>query len=229
MFRTLGSKVQAFARDRTGVVAIEFAMLSWLFFGIVLIIFNTLIVSYFRSSLDRAVQNLAFDLRSGGEFNLVEAKQTATVRNKTKITVDVAVLRDRLSTFFPAGMDANKVMIEVFTRSNCATDGKCWDDAYSDPVKAFRKTPTFNEDPTLSFLGATGSSSGSRAVQFGAAGDSQYLVVYYPMPALSIMFAMKDEVIEPPTKLVGPSDPPKRVFGLVSTAMWINDPSVGVF
>ena len=228
MFRRLGIKVQAFARDRTGVVAIEFAMLSWLFFGIVLMIFNTLIVSYFRSSLDGAVQNLASDLRSGA-FNLADAKQTAVLGGVTVSTVDVAILRRRLQTYFPTGMDANKVMIEVFTRSNCTTNGNCWDDAYSNPVKAFRRTPNFNENPTLSFLGATGSSSGSPAVQFGAAGDSQYLVVYYPMPALSMMFAKKDEVIEPPTVLAGPSDPPKRVFGLVSTAMWINDPSVGVF
>ena len=53
------------------------------------------------------------------------------------------------------------------------------------------------------------------------------LVAYYPLSPISTMFANnKDAAILPPTELAGSE---RRVFGLVSTAMWINDPSVGVF
>ena len=224
MLRKLGANLHAFASDRTGVAAIEFALLAWPFFGIVLMIINTLMVSYFRSSLDGAVQNLATDLRSGGTFILGDAR---LVDLRTgNVTVDVAALRTKLRTRFPPGMDASKVMIEVFRRTDCTTNVACWDDAYSNLAKAQRKTPTFNANSAQSSLNITGSSAGSQAVEFGAAFDSQYMVVYYPMPALSVMFARKDAVILPPTTVTGSS---KRVFGLVSTAMWINDPSVGVF
>ena len=223
MLRKFGAMIQAFVRDSNGVAAIEFGFLAWPFFGVVLMIFNTMIVSYFRSSLDGAVQNLASDLRSGSDLVFREAR--IDLRNGVA-KVDVAVLKNRLKSSFPAGMDANKVVIEIFTRTDCRTNIACWDDAYGDVAKALRKTPTFNVDSTRSSLGITGSSSGRQAVEYGREGDSQYLVVYYPMPPFSMMFATKDAVILPPTDVVGSS---QRVFGLVSTAMWINDPSVSVF
>ena len=233
MLRMFGAKLRAFGTDRTGVVAIEFSILAWPFFGVVFMIFNTMLVHYFRTSLDGAVQNLAMDLRSGGKFILMDAQARgangAVLRDSAgNATVDVSILRSRLKDYLPAGMSADEVLIEVFTRRNCRQDATCWDDAYRDLPKAMRKTPTFDINPAKSFVGANGSSATGRAIQFGAAGDSQYLVVYYPMSPISAMFARKDEVILPPTKLAG-SDPERRVFGLVSTAMWINDPSVGVF
>ena len=237
MLRIIGAKLRAFGSDRTGVASIEFSILAWPFFGVVFMIFNTMLVHYFRTSLDGAVQKLAMDLRSGGNFILRDARTTVTGADGTTVAVvDVAVLRNRLKDYFPAGMKTNEVLIEVFTRKTCKQDFKCWDDAYKplELEKAQRKSPTFNVDQTKSYLGIagstgpTGSSAAARAVQLGAAGDSQYLVVYYPMSPISTMFAnSKDEAILPPTKLEG-SDT-RRVFGLVSTAMWINDPSVGVF
>jgi len=235
MLRIIGAKLRAFGSDRTGVASIEFSILAWPFFGVVFMIFNTMLVHYFRTSLDGAVQKLAMDLRSGANFILRDARTTVTgADGKTVAVVDVAVLRNRLKDYFPAGMKADEVLIEVFTRKTCKGDFTCWDDAYKVLDKAQRKSPTFNVDQTKSYLAIagsiapTGSSAASRAVQLGAAGDSQYLVVYYPMSPISTMFAnSKDEAILPPTKLEG-SDT-RRVFGLVSTAMWINDPSVGVF
>jgi hypothetical protein len=235
MLQTIGAKLRAFGCDRTGVAALEFSIVAWPFFGVVFMIFNTMLVHYFRTSLDGAVQNLAMDLRSGGNFILRQARATTTDRlGNTVAYVDVAVLRNRLRDYFPPGMDANEVLIEVFTRNTCKTNYACWDDAYEVVAKAQRKSPKFNVVSSNSYLGATGSTGpsggnpASRAVQLGAAGDSQYLVVYYPMSPISTMFASRDSVILPPTSLVD-SAPERRVFGLVSTAMWINDPSVGVF
>ena len=230
MLRMIGAKLRAFGSDRTGVAAIEFSVLAWPFFGVVFMIFNTMLVHYFRTSLDGAVQNLAMDLRSGGNFILRDARTSTTDRTGTTVYfVDVAILRQRLKDYFPAGMDANEVLIEVFTRKTCRTDFTCWDDAYVNLPKAQRRSPTFNVDQAKSFLSIAGSAETKRAVQLGAAGDSQYLVVYYPLSPISTMFAggkNKDAAILPPTKLEGSE---RRVFGLVSTAMWINDPSVGVF
>ena len=235
MLQTIGAKLRAFGCDRSGVAALEFSIVAWPFFGVVFMIFNTMMVHYFRTSLDGAVQNLAMDLRSGGNFILREARATTTDRlGNTVAYVDVAVLRNRLRGYFPAGMDANEVLIEVFTRNTCKTNYACWDDAYEVVAKAQRKSPKFNVVSSNSYLGATGSTGpsggnpASRAVQLGAAGDSQYLVAYYPMSPISTMFTSKDAVILPPTLLEG-SSTERRVFGLVSTAMWINDPSVGVF
>ena len=204
------------------MASIEYAVVAWPFFGVILMIVNTFMVHYFRTSLDSAVQNLAADLRSGGSIILKDF----SVTQSGVVKVSAAAVKARLQTNLPAGMDASKIVIEVFTRTNCKTNGDCWSDAYADMPKGLRKTPTFNSNSAQSNLGISGSSAGSQAVQFGNAGDSQYLVVYYPMPAFSMMFAKKDGAILPPTSVTGSTT---KVFGLVSTAMWINDPSVGVF
>jgi len=228
MLRMIGAKLRAFGSDRTGVAALEFSIIAWPFFGVVFMIFNTMLVHYFRTSLDGAVQNLAADLRSGGDFILRDARTTIVVGGSNVDVVNPDVLRNRLKTYFPTGMNADEVLIEVFRRTTCRGNYNCWDDAYGDLPKALRKSPKFNVSSSSSYLAAMGSSAGSRAVQLGLAGDSKYLVVYYPMSPISAMFARKDDVILAPTELQN-SSPQRRVFGLVSTAMWINDPSVGVF
>jgi Flp pilus assembly pilin Flp len=216
--------VRAFASDQAGVAAIEFSFLAWPFFGVVLMILNSFVVQYFRNSLDGAVSNLASDLRSGS-FILKDATMVASSVRGGGVVVSVSALRARLQTYLPVGMDVNKVLIESFARTNCSTNGGCWDDAYSDLTHGVRKSPTFNVNSTLSNLQISGSSSGSPAVQFGVAGASQYLVVYYPMSPFSTIFTGNGMIVQPPTAVVGG----KRVYGLVSAAMWINDPSVGVF
>ena len=222
MFQRIGVRIRAFFRDRSGVASIEFAIVAWPFFGVVLMIVNTFMVHYFRTSLDSAVQNLAADLRSGGSIIL---KDFAVTKSGV-VLISADAVKARLQANLPAGMDASKIVIEVFTRANCRTNGDCWIEAYADMAKGLRKIPTFDANAARSNLGISGSSAGSQAVEFGKAGDSQYLVVYYPMPAFSMMFAKKDAVILPPTSVTGSST---TVFGLVSTAMWINDPSVGIF
>jgi Flp pilus assembly protein TadG len=213
--------VRAFASDQTGVAAIEFSFLAWPFFGVVLMILNSFVFQYFRNSLDGAVSNLASDIRSGS-FILKDASVTSPSGG---VTISVSALRARLQNYLPVGMDANDVLIETFARTNCSTNGGCWDDAYSNLTRGVRKSPTFNVNSTLSNLQISGSSSGAPALQFGAAGASQYLVVYFPMSPFSTIFTGSGMIVQPPTAVVGG----KRVYGLVSAAMWINDPSVGVF
>ena len=49
MLRKIGAKLRAFGGDRTGVASIEFAVVAWPFFGLVFMIFNTMLVHYFRT------------------------------------------------------------------------------------------------------------------------------------------------------------------------------------
>ena len=216
--------VRAFASDQTGVAAIEFSFLAWPFFGVVLMILNSFVFQYFRNSLDGAVSNLASDIRSGS-FILKDVTVAASALRGGGVSISVSALRTRLQSYLPVGMDANNVLIESFARTNCSTNGGCWDDAYSNLTNGVRKSPTFNVNSTLSNLQISGSSSGAPALQFGAAGASQYLVIYYPMSPFSTIFTGSGMIVQPPTAVVGG----KRVYGLVSAAMWINDPSVGVF
>ena len=216
--------VRAFASDQTGVAAIEFSFLAWPFFGVVLMILNSFVFQYFRNSLDGAVSNLASDIRSGS-FILKDVTVSASALRGGGVSISVSALRARLQSYLPVGMDANYVLIESFARTNCSTNGGCWDDAYSNLTNGVRKSPTFNVNSTLSNLQISGSSSGAPALQFGAAGASQYLIVYYPMSPFSTIFTGSGMIVQPPTAVVGG----KRVYGLVSAAMWINDPSVGVF
>ncbi len=222
MMHKFAASVRAFASDQAGVAAIEFSFLAWPFFGVVLMILNSFVVQYFRNSLDGAVGNLASDIRSGSAFILKDASVTSRTG---AVTISVSALRARLQNYLPVGMDANSVLIEAFSRTNCSTNGGCWDDAYSNLANGVRKSPTFNVDPRLSNLQIVGSSSGSPAIQFGGAGASQYLVVYYPMSPFSTIFTANGMIVQPPTAVIGGN----KVYGLVSTAMWINDPSVGVF
>jgi len=121
-------------------------------------------------------------------------------------------LRTELSSYLcpspPAliGFDCTKLQVQLFENANCSYGAtvSCWDDKFADFAKAVRKPPSFKAVPYY---------------VVGLAGYSQYLTVYYPFPKMSSLWSTV------PTAIVNG----KEVHGLLSTAMWINDPSVGVF
>jgi hypothetical protein len=99
--------------------------------------------------------------------------------------------------------------VELFRATNCTTDGACWDSQYTNSNKAVRKIPTFN-------IATPSIGGGARTFDIAAAGQSQYLAVYYPIPSIS------NYVKGAPTSYVDGS----KGFGIVTTAMWVVDPSV---
>ena len=200
MFRTVGVRIRAFAGDSTGVAAIEFAVLAIPFITVVCLVLQTLLLHYYTNCLDGAVRNFVSEVRSG-QFVL-----------KTSAGVDILVvdIRTRLAANLPVGMSPSKMEIELFKASNCTTNGACWDSKYSDVNKAVRKVPAFSAT-----VGAT-SIAGAQLFQIASAGQSQYLAVYYPIPSITQFLT------NAPTAVTGG----KNAYGIVSTAMWVADPSV---
>lgn len=200
MLRKVGVRIRAFASDSTGVAAIEFAVVGPVFFTLVCGVLQTLVLHYYTNCLDGAVRNFVAEIRSG-QFVLKSASGA---------NIPVSDIRAKLALHLPAGMSADKMGVELFLAPNCTTNGACWDSQYADPNKAVRKVPTFNIT-TPSMGGGT-----TRTFEIAAAGQSQYLAVYYPIPSLNSF------VRGAPTAYVDGS----KGFGIVTTAMWVVDPSV---
>jgi len=200
MFRKVGFKLRAFASDRAGVAAIEFSVLAIPFITGICMVLQTLVVHYYTNCLDGAVRNFVAEVRSG-QFVL----KTQAGAN---ITVDD--IRSRLALNLPVGMSASLLEIELFAASTCVTNGACWASMYSDPNKAIRKVPSF------SATARNTSMSGAQSFKIGGAGQSQYLAAYYPIPSITSFLNGA------PTAVVGGS----KAYGIITTAMWINDPSV---
>jgi hypothetical protein len=136
-------------------------------------------------------------LQSGGGIFL-------SIPALTNITA--AQIRDRIGPLLVGGMDASKLQVKLRNNTGCGAAPRCWQSEYSNYANGVRRTPAFY-------------SSANPEFNMGVAGDSQYLTVYYPLPAFSSIWSSA------PTATVNG----ERVFGILSTAMWINDPSVSVF
>jgi Flp pilus assembly protein TadG len=195
MVRSDQSALRKFPSDQGGSPAVEFAIVAPFFIGIIVAIFESLLAQYHISSLDWAVQKFAADMRSGA----VMASDGAT-------NITAAQIRDRIGPLLPGGMDASKLQIKLVNNTRCGAAIKCWQSQYSNYGNGVRQAPAFDSSSSLEF-------------NLGIAGDSQYLTVYYPLPAMSSLWAGA------PTATVNG----EKVFGILSTAMWINDPSVNIF
>jgi len=115
-------------------------------------------------------------------------------------------VKDSLALLLPSSFTPAKLQVKLVTR-NCSSGGvACWRPDYANYTRAIRPAPTFDSSASLPF-------------NIGAAGASQYLTVYYPAPSLSSLWSNAAPAI-----VNG-----ERVFGILSAAMWTNDPSVGVF
>ena len=115
-------------------------------------------------------------------------------------------VRRKIGARLPASFDPNKLQIKVVSKSNCSATVRCWAGEYSSIANGVRKPPAFDSRASLPF-------------DIGDAGHSAYMTVYYPLPAMSSLWNSA------PTAFVNG----EKVYGIMSTAMWINDPSVGVF
>ena len=104
------------------------------------------------------------------------------------------------------GFNCANLQAQLFRNTACKSAGatSCWNSQYANFQRAVRNAPVFSSTPTFTI---------------GAGGDSQYLTVYYPFPRINRLWNTT------PTATVNGVE----VYGLLSTAMWINDPSVGVY
>ena len=175
----------------------EFAFIATPFIAMIVAIIESVMTQYYSSALDHAVQKLASDLRSGAAMLGVDSSTTTAMTAQG--------VKDKLAPFLPTNFDPNKLQVKLVSR-NCNTTTQCWRSEYSVYAPAVRQPPAFDPNPSLPF-------------SIGAAGDSQYLTVYYPAPSLSAIWSTAATA-----RVNG-----ENVFGILSTAMWTNDPSVGVF
>ena len=188
-----------FFSDDRGVVAVEFTFVILPFVALSVAIIEIFIEQAFVTYLDNAVQKFAADLRSG----------VVILRNVNSKTAVEKLLSDRLCpqlTVLP-GFSCKKLQVQLFKQANCANAGtvSCWDSQYTNFTNAVRKPAAFLTSG-LTF-------------QVGSSGDSQYLTVYYPFPKMSAIWNNA-----PTTTVNG-----EQVYGLLSTAMWVNDPSIAIF
>jgi Flp pilus assembly protein TadG len=187
--------LRKFPSDQGGSPTVEFAIVAPFFIGIVYAIFESLMAQFYMTALDRAVQKFALDMRSG-----------AVMASDGSTNITAAQIRDRIGPLLVGGMDASKLQVMLRNNTGCGAAIRCWEGQYSNYANGVRNAPAFDAAANPEF-------------NMGVAGDSQYLTVYYPLPAFSSIWSSA------PTATVNG----ERVFGILSTAMWINDPSVSVF
>lgn len=187
--------IRDFASKEAGVTAIEFAVLGPIFLGVVLAIFQGMLAQYWITSLDRAVQKFAEELRGGSDILIDNAASSVMLK---------------LCPNLAAGMDCGSLQVTLEVQNSCATDGQCWNSKYSDFSKGVRNPPTFSRSGSFNIVST---------FNVGVNGESQYLAVFYPLPAMSTLWNRR-----PTVRVNG-----VPAWGILSTAMWINDPSVGVF
>ena len=201
MLRRLIARLRGFSND-DGVAAVEFSLIALPFVALVAAIFQSFLAQVYISYLDRAVQRFAAELRSG-----ISITKDVNTRDLMQVAI-----KDRLCPQIPPlmGLDCTKMQVHLFKGANCSqvSVASCWADMYSDPDRAVRKPVTYVAQPLLTTF------------EYGAAGDSQYLVVFYPLPMFSPIWDTAPGML---------LDDGTKVRGLLSTATWINDPSVGVF
>lgn len=151
--------VRNFSCEKTGAVAVEFALVSALYFiPLVVMIFQTFFAYHQANRLDRATQKLASDLRTG---KIMLGGQSFTS------------LRDALCPIVDPVLTCSSIQVRLYAETSCDTNGGCWGPYYQDYAKAVRQVERFNARfPST----------------FGMAGDRQLLAVYYPLPMLSALW-----------------------------------------
>ena len=190
--------IHELSRDHSGVATLEFALIAVPFLGLLVAIIESLVTQYHVTALDHAVQKYASELRSGAEIIGINSSLTRAQQ--------VYDIQTKLAARLPSSFDPNKLQIRLVSYSTCSAAVGCWASEYSNYPAAVRHPPMFITSDTIPF-------------NVGNAGDSAYLTVYYPLPAMSAIWSSA------PTVMVNG----EKAFGILSTAMWINDPSVGVF
>ena len=129
------------------------------------------------------------------------------LRSGKKILKDLTAesARSALCPMVTPMVSCSSIQVRLYDSPTCKTDGTCWRSYYADFAQATRRKELPSGD----------------SFTIGAAGSSQYLVVYYPSPIMSKLWDTRS--------VDGVDGAGKPMHGIYSTAMWINDPSVGVF
>ena len=210
MFPFFRKKTASFVRDDRGVIAVEFSFVALPFLAMVVAIIQTFLEQMFVTQLDRGVQRFAAELRRG-EIILKDVQTASDLTGAVSKRVCP-------STKILIGFDCSKLQVQLFQALNCSTSGaaSCWAGQHIDFAKAVRKPPVFTSPANLI---SGGPALGGPSADFGGAGASQLLTVYYPFPKMSSIWNNQ------PTAVVKGVE----VHGILSVATWINDPSVGVF
>ena len=185
------ARLRAFKCEQ-GLATLEFALVAPPFMALVVAIIQSIASQMYVASFDGSVQKFAEELRSGSSL--------------LKDFSSESLIKAKLCPQLPPGFVCANVQVQLFVRTDCRTTS-CWQNKYSDYAHGVRMPPTYVSSPA------------TPTFTLGAAGDSQYLTVFYPLPMMSPIWDNASTVI-----FNG-----QPMHGLLSTAMWINDPSVGVF
>jgi hypothetical protein len=182
--------VRSFSCEKSGAIALEFALVCCLYFiPLVAIIFQSIFAYHQANRLDRGVQILA-----------------AKIRNGTILLTDLTetYMRDSLCVQVTPVLTCSSLKPRLYVTPECQTETSCWTGFYTNFNKAVRKTETYVARLPTTYSGAQ---------------QRQVLIVYYPLPMLSKLWDTRT------TETVDGV----KYHGIYSAAIWMNDPSVGVF
>ena len=190
-------------RDDRGATALEFAIVSVPYIGIMFAILYSAVAYYYSTSIDSAVQNIANQIR-GGTIQLKGLSLSTFINNY-------------LCPALPTTIDCSKLAVSTYA-INCGS-GDCWTGAYDYVMnmsnayncctwqwQAADRAPPYADKSLTSW-------------NVGAAGNSVYLTVVYPVAKLPSLWGITG------TQTISG----QPVIAITSTAIWINDPSIQLF
>ncbi len=199
------SPLRRFIKHREGAAAVEFAILSLPFLGLVFAIISSAYEQFLISAMDRAVMDITVGIRTGNIqlTNLTSPESVSNlVCNRIKISIDCSQLQ-----------------ISLWSK-DCRNNGNCWasegygqssdaNPAFAAGLERVRKRPVLGENSFLSDVGGS-------TVSVYKERYSNYLIVAYPLSNWNLFWDALSSV----------RDGTSQTRAAVSVGMWINDPSV---
>ena len=112
----IAARTRAFARDREGATAVEFALIAAPFFLLILAILEIALIFFASAIIENAVSEAARDIRTGQlqtaggsevEFRAAVCQQIQTVADCSRLRVDVRTFENFASTQFDPPVDGD--------------------------------------------------------------------------------------------------------------------------
>jgi hypothetical protein len=199
------SPLRRFIKHREGAAAVEFAILSLPFLGLVFAILSSAYEQFLINTMDRAVMDISVGIRTGA-IQLTNLTSPESVSNLVCNRIKVSI-------------DCSKLQISLWSK-DCRNNGNCWasegygqsDDsnpAFAAGLERVRKRPVLGENSFLSDVGGN-------TVSVYKERYSNYLIVAYPLSNWNLFWDALSSV----------RDGTSQTRAAVSVGMWINDPSV---